>query len=144
MTQTVAASRRVATRLPAFAGPVAVALAAGAAAAYVGAVDPHEAGHYPTCPSLWLTGWYCPGCGSLRAVHDLVHLDLYGALDMNPFAVIAFGWLVWRWVWWLAGTLGHGRVAKPAPAWALYGLTGLILAFWVLRNVGPLAPILAP
>ena len=144
MTQAVVASQRLASRLPAFAAPVAVAIAAGAATAFVAAVDPHEAGHYPTCPSLWLTGWYCPGCGSLRAIHDLAHLNFAGAIDMNPFALVAIGWLAWRWGWWLASSLGKGRTVRPAPAWALYVLAGGVLAYWVLRNIGPLAPYLAP
>jgi len=144
VTYDVAAPPRRASRLPAIAGPVAVALAAGAATAFVAAVDPNEAGHYPTCPSLWLTGWYCPGCGSLRAIHDLAHLNVVGAIDMNPFAIIAIGWLVWRWGWWLADAMGYRRVVKPAPAWALYLLAGTVVAYWVLRNVGPLAPYLAP
>ena len=41
-------------------------------------------GHYPTCPFLAITGWYCPGCGSLRAVHDLLHGDLAGAVRPQP------------------------------------------------------------
>ncbi|GMA37439.1 DUF2752 domain-containing protein [Demequina litorisediminis] len=45
--------------------PLAVGAGALAAVTYVGNVDPHEGGHYPTCPSLLLTGFYCPGCGSL-------------------------------------------------------------------------------
>jgi len=144
MTQTVAASQRRTSRLPAYVAPVAVAVAAGAATAFIAFVDPNEAGHYPTCPSLWLTGWYCPGCGSLRAVHDLAHLNLAGAIDMNPMAVVAIGWLVWRWGWWFASTLGHGRKARPAPAWTIYLLAGGVLVYWLLRNVGPLAPYLAP
>ena len=144
MTPPVVAPQRSTTRLPAFAAPIVVAIAAGAATAFVAAVDPNEAGHYPTCPSLWLTGWYCPGCGSLRAVHDMAHLNFAGAIDMNPFAIVAIAWLVWRWGWWLAASVGHGRVARPAPGWVIYLLAGAVIAYWVLRNVGPLAPYLAP
>jgi len=144
MTQDVAVRHGLAARVPAFAAPVAVAVACGAATLLLAAVDPHEAGHYPTCPSLYVTGWFCPGCGSLRAIHDLAHLNLAGAIDMNPFAVVALGWLVWRWAWWLAATLGHGRRVKPSPAWVIYGVGAAVVVFWVLRNVGPFAPYLAP
>ena len=144
MTNNVAAPYRLASRLPAFAAPAAVAVVCGAATLLVAAVDPHEAGHYPTCPSLLITGWYCPGCGSLRAVHDLAHGNVAGAMDMNPFALVAIAWLVWRWGWWLAASLGRGRSVRPAPGWLIYGLAGVVGAYWLLRNVGPFASYLAP
>jgi hypothetical protein len=63
---------------------------------------------------------------------------------MNPFAVVAIAWLVWRWGWWLAGALGHGRTPRLAPAWQIYLLAGVVVAYWILRNVGPFATFLAP
>ena len=51
--------------------PLVVAASALIGRAYVANVDPNVAGHYPTCPILAVTGWYCPGCGTLRAVHAL-------------------------------------------------------------------------
>src|SRR4029078_9764705 len=69
--------------------PGLVAGAAVASVALLAVVDPNEPGHYPTCPFLALTGFYCPGCGSMRAVHDLVHGDLSGSLARNPMTVVA-------------------------------------------------------
>ena len=40
--------------------PLGTAVAALAATAYVGLVDPNEPGHYPTCPFLALTGQVLP------------------------------------------------------------------------------------
>lgn len=115
--------------------PALVAAVAAAVTTWVGLVDPHVAGHYPTCPFLAVTGLYCPGCGSLRAMHDLAHGDLGGALSRNPLAVVfvlglAVGWALWaRRLW-----RGQPRT-RVAPAGLLYGLLGLVVAFWVLRNV---------
>jgi len=138
-----------APRLTALRAPAVVAAVAVASVAYLAAVDPHEGGHYPTCPSLLITGWYCPGCGSLRAIHDLAHGDLMGALGMNILAVVAIPWLVWRWWGWTAGAAGRpaaGRLVarKPAPAWAIYALAVAIVLYWVARNIPSLAPYLAP
>lgn len=64
--------------------------AAAIAAAVLWQVDPHQAGNpLPPCPSLWLTGLLCPGCGTTRALHALLHGDLPGALAMNPLMVLA-------------------------------------------------------
>ena len=51
--------------------PLAVAGAALVAVVTVGVRDPHAAGNYPTCPSIALFGVHCPGCGSMRAMHEL-------------------------------------------------------------------------
>jgi hypothetical protein len=138
------AQRRVVDRLHPLAGPIVVAAATVVAATYVHQIDPNVPGHYPTCPSLWLTGWYCPGCGSLRAGHDLTHLDLAGAWAMNPALVLVAPWLVWRWIAWVAAVRGRPIARRPAPAWALYGLAGLVVVYWVARNIPAWEPFLAP
>ena len=115
--------------------PGLVLLAAAATTTLVAAVDPNEPGHYPTCPFLAVTGYYCPGCGSLRALHDLAHGDLNAALARNPLMVLAAGGLLLAFVVWTRRTwLGRPRT-WVAPARTLYGLLALVLAFWVLRNV---------
>jgi len=131
-------------RWTALRAPAAVAAVAVVSVSYLAAVNPHEGGNYPTCPSLLLTGFYCPGCGSLRAIHDLAHGDVVGALDMNILAVIAIPWLVWRWYAWTAAAAGRTITRKPAPAWAIYALAGAIVVYWIARNLPPLAPYLAP
>lgn len=115
--------------------PLGLGVAALVGAGYVAAVDPNVAGRYPTCPFLAVTGWYCPGCGALRAAHALSHGDVVTALARNPFAVVAFGYLVVTWGLWLRRS-ATGRPARwVAPAWVLYSVLGAILGFWVLRNL---------
>lgn len=56
--------------------------------------DP-EGGRFPACPFHSLTGWYCTGCGSQRAAHDLLHGNLWESLGHNLLflpAVIVLGW----------------------------------------------------
>ncbi|GAB3598794.1 DUF2752 domain-containing protein [Angustibacter peucedani] len=123
-------------------GPVGAAAAAAAVTAYVGAVDPGTAGHYPTCPFLLLTGAYCPGCGSLRAMHALAHGDVATALARNPLTVACSLALVVLWAGWLRRSLS-GAPRRLAPAWVIYAFLGVVLAFWVLRNLPGFA-FLAP
>lgn len=124
--------------------PLAVAVVAVAATIVVATVNPHEAGHYPTCPSLYLTGWWCPGCGSLRALHDLAHGDLVGALGMNVLTVVAVPYLVWRWGGWFLETLGRPVTRRLAPPWTVWVTLGVIVGFAVARNIPMLIPYLAP
>lgn len=115
--------------------PLGVAAVALMSAGVVAAVDPNVAGHYPTCPFLAVTGLYCPGCGALRAIHALAHGDVLTALARNPLTVVAVGYLVVTWVFWLQRSATGRPLRWLAPPWVLYGVLASITLFWVLRNV---------
>jgi hypothetical protein len=124
--------------------PLAMGAAALGAAAVVGTYSPHVPGSYPVCPSLLLTGLYCPGCGSLRATHDLWNLDLAGAWSMNPLAVVALPFVIASWLAWLHRAVTgrpRRRISRP---WVPNALLVVVLGYWVLRNVPVLQPYLAP
>lgn len=40
---------------------------------------------FPRCPVDVITGWQCPGCGSQRALHALLHGDVASAWHYNAF-----------------------------------------------------------
>jgi hypothetical protein len=117
------------------AAPLAVAAVAVAGAAYVGAVDPNHPGHYPTCPFLYVTGYYCPGCGSLRAIHALVHGDLLQAVHRNPLTVLFLPYLLLTWLSWLRREATGAPRRDLAPPWVIWGLLVAVVAFWLLRNL---------
>ena len=101
-------------------GPLGMAVVTAAAAVVVATVDPNEPGHYPTCPSLLVTGLFCPGCGTLRAAHALLNGDLAGALQMNVLAVLAIPVVLASWVAWTARTfICRAPTRSPwSSAWA--------------------------
>jgi hypothetical protein len=114
----------------------AVALAALAGGLVLYFFDPNTAGFYPLCPVHELTGLQCPGCGCLRALHQLAHGNLAAAWRLNAFLVamlpVAF-WLGLREaVLWTTGRQWPGIVTRPIFGWAL--VAGLVV-FGVLRNV---------
>ena len=55
-----------------------------AAAGVLFVFDPAVTVWFPSCPLNTLTGWLCPFCGSLRAVHALLHGHIEAALRFNP------------------------------------------------------------
>lgn len=124
--------------------PLGVAAGAGAVLGVLAVVDPNEPGHYPTCPWLALTGTYCPGCGTLRALHALTQGDLMTAVAHNPLTVAASVWLfLWFLTWVHRQWTGRHRTTMVHPR-VLYALVAVIAAFWVLRNVpgfGFLGPV---
>ena len=114
-----------------------------AATTLLATVSPHTPGQYGTCPSLWLLGIYCPGCGALRATYDLAHLDLVGAWSMNPLWVVLVPVVVLAWVAWLRRAW-HGRRLGVLRAWMWIVPLAVVLGYAVLRNLPALAPWLAP
>ncbi len=108
--------------------------------------NPASTSIYPTCPFFWVTGCYCPGCGSLRALHQVARGHLATALGLNPLMVLSLPFLGYH-------ALSQAKLAVTGsplksvfvgsrPIWALLVL---ILAYWVLRNL-PVYPftLLAP
>ncbi|WP_042367060.1 DUF2752 domain-containing protein [Streptacidiphilus neutrinimicus] len=115
-----------------------------AATAYVGAVDPNRPGHYPGCPFLALTGWWCPGCGGLRAVHALTRGELRVALHDNVLVVALCGFTVSFWALWALRSLrGRPRPALRLSRPWLLSAALLVLAFTLVRNL-PTGAFLAP
>ncbi|RRD00827.1 DUF2752 domain-containing protein [Prevotella sp. OH937_COT-195] len=52
--------------------------------------DPNTDILFPKCAFHVITGWKCPGCGSQRALHAMLHGNIYTALKHNlwiPFAI---------------------------------------------------------
>ena len=105
--------------------------------------DPGESANYPTCPFLLITGWYCPGCGALRTVHALTHLDLTSALARNPLLVVALVGLTVGFARWSARQWTGRPRAGLAPAWIIYALAGVTVVYWVARNL-PGMTLLSP
>lgn len=49
------------------------------------AFDPGKSLWAPKCIFHVTTGWECPGCGSQRMLHALLHGDFAAAWEANPF-----------------------------------------------------------
>ena len=101
---------------------------------------------YPPSPFRALTGLYCPGCGSLRAIHQLLHGHLLAAIDLNPLMVLAAPYLIYSFISYTSPVILERKIpqvyVKPALIWLFLKV---VLAYWVLRNI-PLPPfnLLAP
>lgn len=113
---------------------------------FVCVVNPGTATVYPTCPFLAFTGCYCPGCGSLRALHQITRGHLLAAFGLNPLLMLSLPFIGYFFASRAALAL-RGRSLKiffVRPV-LIRTLLGAIVAYWVLRNV-PVYPfsVLAP
>ena len=51
--------------------------------------NPAESWFFLKCPVNYVTGLSCPGCGSQRAIHELLHLNFKQAFAYNPLLIAA-------------------------------------------------------
>jgi hypothetical protein len=124
--------------------PKGIALGAGLAAAMLFLYNFNPAGTslYPPCPFNTLSGLYCPGCGSLRALHQLSHGHLFAALSLNPLMIISLPFVLYGLLS-EAVSAGRGRILPTVfvpRAW-IWLLFGVIVIYWVARNI-PVYPFL--
>ncbi len=107
--------------------------------------EPGRYAFYPRCLFHQTTGLLCPGCGSLRAIHQLLHGHIVAAAHLNALLVFCIPPVCW-----VAGRACLRRLKGQAPmphfhpAW-LWAALVLGLSFGILRNL-PFAhaPWLAP
>ena len=99
--------------------------------------DPATTWWFPSCPLHALTGWLCPLCGSLRALHALLLGAPVVAFSLNPLTTAGVA----------AGVVACVHdVVRPTRARHCERLTTLcfstrgaafVIAFGVLRNLVP-------
>jgi hypothetical protein len=99
-------------------------------------LDPAETTFIPMCPCRLLTGLYCPGCGSLRAIHAMTRLRIDRAFGYNPLLVL----FVPLFVWFFAANLatacwGPDKIKFSLPPAFAKSLLLIIVAYFVIRNI---------
>lgn len=114
---------------------ITLALAIGGAIYYI--FSPEESRFFPQCPFHMLTGYDCPGCGSQRALHHLLHLRLLKAFLSNPLLIILIPYLVISlWFEYFGGKEKYPRARKILFGRnAIYIILAAIILFWIGRNV---------
>ena len=108
--------------------------------------NPSKTALFPPCPFHKLTGLYCPGCGSLRGLHQLLRGRPAAAFALNPLMVLALPFVMY---WLCAEALWfcfRKKLPMPyIPAGWIWALLALIIAYGIARNI-PVYPftLLAP
>ena len=108
--------------------------------------SPYDSGLYPTCPFKALTNLHCPGCGTLRGLHELFHGQLGTAFGLNPLMVLSLPFIAYSIIKYIAaGILGRTERKIFIPSALIWSLLVVIILFWIMRNL-PYYPftLLAP
>jgi hypothetical protein len=119
------------------ASPLAVGAATLLATVALHLRDPHVPGSWGVCPTRLVTGLDCPLCGGLRAVNDLTHLDLAGAVSSNLVLVLGAPVVLVLWLRRLRACWRGGEAARPLAVPPVVWVVGLALVavFTVVRNL---------
>jgi hypothetical protein len=97
--------------------------------------DPSDHSFYPTCLLYRTTGLLCPGCGALRAMHQLLHGRIAAALHFNALLVLALPVAVsWAAVYAFRRFKGD-PVGPGLPAKWLWLFAAIALGFGIWRNL---------
>lgn len=102
------------------------------------AYSPYDSGLFPRCSINAHLGVQCPGCGSQRAIHDLLHLRLGDALTANALVVLAIPYVVLLYVVELSPGTSPIRTRLRSAFFGRHTIWVLLLAlvvFTVGRNV---------
>jgi hypothetical protein len=98
--------------------------------------EPTQHRFYPRCLLHEYTGLACPGCGALRAVHQLLRGHFSAAFQLNPLLMLVLPAAAWRAV----GTFSRAwrglppRAIFPTPFWGWLAL-GVVIVFTIARNL---------
>ena len=99
--------------------------------------DPSQHSFFIPCPFNYITGYHCPGCGSQRAIHQLLHLNILNALRLNPFLVLSLpiiiyglGIQIWNFIF-----KTQFRFKLFYNKFFIYGYFGFAILYWILRNL---------
>lgn len=104
-------------------------------ATYLFIFEPGKTGFFPACPFRTLTGFTCPGCGSSRGLHRLLHGDIVSALEFNPLMVLSLPFLLYALVRYTAAAVsGRPLQRHNLDAKYIWMLFGVIMSFWIFRN----------
>jgi hypothetical protein len=99
--------------------------------------DPSRYLLFPKCPFNWITGYKCPGCGSQRAVHHLLHLNIKAAFRENALLVISLPYILLAFLF----DYTNLKTQWPRARKALFGFNAIlillviIMSWWVMRNM---------
>lgn len=115
--------------------PLIIIIAGAALLCLYALVDPATAWWMPKCPLYFLTGLQCPGCGSQRAIHALLHGDLSAAMGHNALLVVMLPLLSVGAFAELTRKRHPGLYRKVCHPAAVYGVVAAVAVWAVARNI---------
>jgi hypothetical protein len=113
---------------------LALTLVALAAATILFLYNPAQFRFYPVCLFHQSTGLLCPGCGCLRAIHQLLHGNIAMALHFNALLVVSLPLAAWYGIRLVLQQIRSASLPIIRLRW-VWAAVAVVLLFSVLRNL---------
>lgn len=99
--------------------------------------SPEESNLFPKCTFHTMTGFDCPGCGSQRAIHHLLHLRVKEAFFCNPLLLLVIPYIILCiYLEYFGGKKRFPKLRRTIYSkTAIWGILIIILLFWIGRNL---------
>lgn len=99
--------------------------------------DPLQRDFPIKCPWNLLTGTQCPACGFQRALHTLMHGDIWGALSYNYFFVfsIPYALLAVLATWYNYHHIFDRLRTLLCHRYMLRAYIAIYFGWWIIRNL---------
>jgi hypothetical protein len=114
---------------------VLIWLSIAVATVYLFIFEPGRTGLFLNCPFRLLTGFNCPGCGTTRGIHRLLHGDISGAFQFNPLMMLVLPILFFVLVRHTIDVFRHQPLRSnrlsPGYIWVFFVV---VMTFWIFRN----------
>lgn len=93
--------------------------------------DPTHSDLAPKCPFWLLTGYYCPGCGSQRAIHCFLNGSIWEGMQHNYLLLPSLVYVIL-----LTVAPRNGKLIKAlTSSTACWILFAVFMAWWLVRNL---------
>ena len=110
-------------------------LTVAAGSVYLFVFEPGKTGFFLDCPFRVLTGLNCPGCGTTRGLHRLLHGDVIGAFQFNPIMFLLLPILLFVLIRHTIAVIRQqpvrGNQLRPVYIWMFFAV---VMSFWIFRN----------
>lgn len=93
--------------------------------------DPTHCQLAPKCPFWLITGYYCPGCGSQRAVHAILNGHIWEGIQYNYLLLPSLAYILLLTIAPKGGRLIRSLTSSTA-CWIIFAV---FMVWWLVRNV---------
>ena len=82
-----------------------------------------------------MTNFYCPGCGSQRAIHNVLHGQIFEALRHNLLVGLLFIVLMYEGALFIVKRVFNKLYKNPFhSSLTIKIILAVVIIFWILRN----------
>lgn len=98
--------------------------------------NPSETNLFPKCPIYSVTGFYCPGCGSQRAAHQILNGNILEGIRHNYMIGLLVMVLLYQGYMYTMNEIFRKSIPNFLhKSKVTLSILIIVILFWILRNI---------